>query len=315
MPRYWVIAPVEAKDCELFDKVWQFDLANNVISIGWSELGDVSQMNKETLATTIALKYSDKPPTTRGLYANMLWSFYHEIVPGDFIIARRGQKTLAGIGKVVKTAEYHANYNPDLALPGYSHGNFLTVEWLDQPRNVNFDRIVFNRPTLSKYSDLQFCELQLDEESTSAEAESLDNEWNIATKTNLELEKYLEELIVGNFDDIFCGKLKIYEESDVIDGHQYKIADIGRIDILAVEPATNAFVVIELKRGRPSDQVVGQVLRYMGWVKENLCKNEQQVKGLIICHDADPKLSYALKMTNNVDIRYYSVSINLKENA
>ena len=33
MPRYWLIAPVRAQPPELFDKVWQFDLANNVISI------------------------------------------------------------------------------------------------------------------------------------------------------------------------------------------------------------------------------------------------------------------------------------------
>lgn len=30
MPRYWVIAPVESKPPELFDKVWKFDLANNL---------------------------------------------------------------------------------------------------------------------------------------------------------------------------------------------------------------------------------------------------------------------------------------------
>lgn len=39
MPRYWVIAAVESKPSELFDKVWQFDLANGLISIG--EVGGV----------------------------------------------------------------------------------------------------------------------------------------------------------------------------------------------------------------------------------------------------------------------------------
>lgn len=72
------------------------------------------------------------------------------------------------------------------------------------------------------------------------------------------------------------------------------------------------FVVIELKKGRPSDEVVGQILRYMGWVKQNLCKSGQAVKGLIICRDPDPKLSYALQMTNNIDVRYYSVSFKLR---
>jgi hypothetical protein len=31
MPRYWVMAPVESKPPELFDKVWQFDLANDLM--------------------------------------------------------------------------------------------------------------------------------------------------------------------------------------------------------------------------------------------------------------------------------------------
>jgi len=66
--------------------------------------------------------------------------------------------------------------------------------------------------------------------------------------------------------------------------------------------------------GRPSDRVVGQILRYMGWVRRNLCENAQTVRGLIICRDHDPKLTYALEMINNIDVRYYSVSFKLKEN-
>jgi len=81
---------------------------------------------------------------------------------------------------------------------------------------------------------------------------------------------------------------------------------------LAVEPKSNSFVVIELKKGRPSDQVIGQILRYMGWVKKNLCNQGQAVKGLVICRDPDPKLSYALEMTSNIEVQYYSVSFELK---
>jgi len=126
------------------------------------------------------------------------------------------------------------------------------------------------------------------------------------------LEKYLEEFIVSNFDTIFKGTLKIYEDAAGADGQQYP-TDIGPIDILALEPRSDSFVVIELKKGRPSDQVIGQILRYMGWVKKNLCKDAQAVKGLVICRDPDPKLSYALEMTSNIDVRYYSVSFKLTE--
>ena len=127
------------------------------------------------------------------------------------------------------------------------------------------------------------------------------------------LEKFLQEFIASNFDNIFKGSLVMYVDGAGGDGQQYETNIVGRIDILAVEPKSDSFVVIELKRGMSSDQVVGQVLRYMGWVKSKLCKDGQQVKGLIICRERDPKLDYALTMTNNIEVRYYEVNFKLKE--
>jgi RecB family endonuclease NucS len=45
--------------------------------------------------------------------------------------------------------------------------------------------------------------------------------------------------------------------------------------------------VVELKRGRASDVVVGQALRYMGFVKEQLAEDDQTVEGAIIALDDD----------------------------
>lgn len=84
--------------------------------------------------------------------------------------------------------------------------------------------------------------------------------------------KYLEDFIVTAFEMIFKGKLRIYEgAADGVDGQQYA-TDIGLIDILAVDPVSRSFTVVEPKIDRPSDRVVGQALRYMGWVKSKLCK-------------------------------------------
>jgi len=38
------------------------------------------------------------------------------------------------------------------------------------------------------------------------------------------------------------------------------------LDILAKDPA-GKFVVVELKRDKASDVAVGQILRYVGWVR------------------------------------------------
>lgn len=309
MPRCWVIAPVESKKPELFDKVWQFDVANNLISIGWSELGDISKMSREALADTVAAAYPDKPPSTKGLIVNMLWAFYHEIGPGDFVIARRGRKTLAAVGKVVRIGFYAPGRNPFLSSPDYSHPNFLEVEWQQQPRDKVFPSLVFPMHTLTEVSEVQYRNLL---EATGMPSETSESTEAIEDPNAFALEKYLEEFIVSNFDTIFKGTLQMYGDAEGADGQQYA-TDIGPIDILAVEPKVNSFVVIELKKGRPSDQVIGQILRYMGWVKKNLCKDGQAVKGLVICRDPDPKLSYALEMTNNIDVRYYSVSFKLRE--
>jgi restriction system protein len=304
MTRYWVVAPIEAHPSDVFERVWQFDLANNLISIGWNELGDVSTMNREELAAAVGAKYPDKPLATQSLIANMFWAFFHEITPGDFVIARKGRKTLAGIGRVTGPATYAPGKSPL-----HRHPNFLPVAWQTAPRDKAFPGIVFPMHTLAELSEEAFRKFEGGQAPavlpTAAEA-------GLEDPNEFVLEKYLEDFIVTNFATIFRNALRIYEDADGNDGQQYS-TDIGPIDILAQTRSGDSFVVIELKKGRPSDQVVGQVLRYMGWVKKNLCGNGQAVKGLVICRDPDPKLSYALEMTNDIDVRYYTVAFRLKE--
>ena len=154
MPRYWVIAPVESKLAELFDSVWQFDLANNLISVGWKKLGDVSTMSREQLETSLAANYPNKPVNIQTLWANMIWAFYHEISAGDFIIARRGLKRIAGVGKVVGSA-FHA---PGKS-PVHEHPNFVQVFWEALPRNKTFPNLVFQRRTLWEVTADQYRKL------------------------------------------------------------------------------------------------------------------------------------------------------------
>ena len=255
MPRYWIIAPVESKPPELCDKVWQFDLANNLISIGWEQLGDVSKMSREELSAVVASTYPDKPPATEGLYTNMIWVFYHEIAPGDFVMARRGRKILAAVGTVNRSAFYAPGKSPV-----HRHANFLEAAWQAQPRNKVFPSVVFPMHTLAELSEEPFRNLL---EGSGVQPVSSEAPEAIEDPNAFVLEKYLEDFIVSNFHTIFKGELKIYEDAEGNDGRQY-VTDIGPIDILAVEPQSKSFVVIKLKKGRPSDAVIGQVLRYMG---------------------------------------------------
>jgi hypothetical protein len=66
-----------------------------------------------------------------------------------------------------------------------------------------------------------------------------------------------------------------------------------------------------LKRGRSSDSAVGQVLRYIGWVDENLARPGQKTRGIIIAKEVDDALRYAVKGLMNVSVLTYKVDFKL----
>lgn len=128
------------------------------------------------------------------------------------------------------------------------------------------------------------------------------------------MEKYLEEFIEANFSKIdFGAKLQLYDEDEESSGRQYPTS-IGSVDLLAIDKAKKQFVVIELKKGKTGDAVVGQVLRYMGWVHENLLpkKPDYAVRGIVVVREDDEKLRFALSQIPNVTAFLYSVTFELK---
>ena len=70
-------------------------------------------------------------------------------------------------------------------------------------------------------------------------------------------------------------------------------------------------LVVELKKGRASDVVVGQIQRYMGYVLEELAEENQNVRGVIIALEDDLRLRRALKVTSNIEFYRYQVSFKL----
>ena len=70
-------------------------------------------------------------------------------------------------------------------------------------------------------------------------------------------------------------------------------------------------MVVELKKGRVSDNVVGQIQRYMGYVKEDLAEENQDVKGIIIGADDDLRIKRALSVTSNIEFFKYQVKFKL----
>jgi restriction system protein len=125
------------------------------------------------------------------------------------------------------------------------------------------------------------------------------------------LEKHLEDFLVQNWKQTELGKhYEIFEEEGELVGQQYP-SDTGPIDILAISKDKKTILVVELKKGRVSDNVVGQIQRYMGYVKEELAEKDQQVKGVIIGLEDDLRIRRALSVTTNIEFYRYKVNFQL----
>ncbi len=308
--RYWVIAPYDSRETDIWEKVWQYDILKGVIAIGWVNLGNISALDETKLREAVSKTYPREANESRGCNTrifNSMWHFWHDIQIGDVIVARKGTKRIAAIGTVTRTAFYNEEMGYESVgkrTDAYYFSNFIGIQWHKSPRDVEFEKPVFSFQTIYEIPKAKYDALL-----KGGTPEEPDEE-EIEERSEFVMEKYLEEFIVSNFDKIFKGKLILYKDPEGNVAHQYP-TDIGMIDILAEEPETNSIVVIELKRGRESDKVVGQTLRYMGWVDENLGKDKQKVKAIIICKEADSKMLFALKMTNGIELKYYSVDFKL----
>ena len=134
---------------------------------------------------------------------------------------------------------------------------------------------------------------------------------NVENATVFALEKHLEDFLVSNWQNTELGRhYDIYTDEGEIVGQQYP-TDTGPIDILAISKDRREILVVELKRGRVSDVVVGQIQRYMGYCLDELAEAEQSVKGIIIGLEDDNRLRRALRVTNNIDFYRYQIRFEL----
>lgn len=125
------------------------------------------------------------------------------------------------------------------------------------------------------------------------------------------LEYQLRDFIAQNLNAIAVAgeKLRLYVDPTGRDGIEFPTA-VGPIDILAVD-GNGGFVVFELKRARSPDSAIGQLARYMGWVKDTIGKG-QQVRGVIVAREISTNLRYAVSVIPNTSLYEYEVLFTLK---
>lgn len=125
------------------------------------------------------------------------------------------------------------------------------------------------------------------------------------------LEAHLEDFLVKNWAATPLGKThNLFAVEGESTGQQFP-TDTGPIDILAISKDGKELLVVELKRGRASDRVVGQIQRYMGYVLGEMAEPGQTVRGVIIALEDDIRLTRALSVAPNIDFFRYQVSFQL----
>lgn len=150
-------------------------------------------------------------------------------------------------------------------------------------------------------------DLELEDEKMEVADSGPIEEASSQSDVSFAYEKDLQNYLARNLHVLEPG-LKLYEEEG-FNGVEYNAG--GRfVDILALDHDNN-FVVVELKVSRGYDRVIGQLLRYMGWIEQNLASN-RGVRGIIVANEITPDLILATKNLPMVKLFEYEISFSVQ---
>ena len=132
---------------------------------------------------------------------------------------------------------------------------------------------------------------------------------NSSEENEFAYEKDLQNFLAKNLSLIEAG-LTLYMEEE-ISGIEFPVGN-RFIDILAIDKNNN-YVVVELKVSRGYDRVVGQILRYLAWIRKNHAEENQKVRGIIIAREISDDLLLACSEIQNVELYEYNLSVSLNK--
>lgn len=258
--------------------------------------------NKQFIPVYLAAN-PEKTRIGAGLACGALWTVCKGMQTGDIVLCPDGT------GKY-RVGEIAGDY---FDAPEKPLRHRRSVKWL----NTIIDRASMSEAlrnstgSIGTVSDVTRHREEIEKLIGGANAPILiSTDMSVEDASSFALEEHLEDFLVKNWPHTELGReYEIYEE-DGVKARQYQ-TDTGPLDILAISKDKKHLLVVELKKGRASDVVVGQTLRYMSYVQEELAEEGQTVRGLIIAHEDDPRIRRALTMTSNIAFYRYQVSFKL----
>ena len=259
--------------------------------------------NHEFIPVFLAAR-PDKTRIGAGLACGMLWTVSKGLEKGDIVLCPDG----TGCYRVGEVSGPYM-YQPGCVLP-----HRRPVVWLKQ----TIDRAAMSLAlknssgSVGTVSNLSGHRDEIEKLIGGTASHTLvSTDATVEDPSAFAMEKHLEDFLVANWVQTDLGKeYDIYEEDGERVGQQYE-TDTGPLDILAVSKDKKRLLVIELKKGRASDVVVGQTLRYMGYVKEELAEQHQTVQGVIIALEDDQRIRRALMAVTSIVFYRYQISFKL----
>lgn len=132
----WLLSPGENA------AYWDEFKKNNIITIGWGNLGDLNELggDKDKILNALEKKYPKKAESYKAPYsnktpkqtnnANALLDFSNKMKIGDIVFIKKGVNTLLGVGII--TSEYKFSNEPKIPIEiiKTDQNHFRDVKWL-----------------------------------------------------------------------------------------------------------------------------------------------------------------------------------------
>lgn len=269
-----------------------------------AQLPDDWRAFNRTFIPVFLANHPDKTRIGAGLACGALWMVSKGIDVGDIVLCPDGNGRYQ-VGEVS---------GPYVYAPGETLPHRRPVRWL----NVSIDRVAMSEALQNSTGSIgtvsTITQYGAEIEQLMAGAGLLPviaPDPSVENPSAFALEKHLEDFLVQNWAHTELGKeYDIFSEDGEPVGQQFS-TDTGPMDILAIKKDKSELLVVELKKGRASDAVVGQTLRYMGFALQVLAEPQQKVRGIIIALEDDQRIRRALAAAPNIEFFRYQISFKL----
>lgn len=232
--------------------------------------------------------------------------FITSLQNGDILLVPLGDGTYK-VGELIGDYYYAG---PDQVIP-----HRRNVRWY-----ATLDREKFSQPlkntlgAIGTLSDITHQSIEI-EALLSGDNVRVESIQANVDQSEFALEKHLEDFLIENWNNTEFGteyKLMTDEDGGLI-AQQYQ-TEVGPLDIIAIKNDRSEILILELKKGRSGDAVVGQMLRYITAIKKEVAEPNQNIRAVILTGQDDKKIRYALEALNGlVEFMVYKINFSINK--